>query len=177
MKIKKSSNASLAVTFSLLGFLTLLPSPSYAYGEGSCSGGEITVCGVPIPMPALTTVGNTATVHVPPALLGDSAAQNPNVTFTVECAANGDVNGSTSYRVVNLESVSCTPFPCQASTVRLCETSIPIAGGTPLGGVLHMTMPAPFAHDPFTVECLGTSGMPPLYKIANSSSVTCAKNQ
>jgi hypothetical protein len=124
-------------------------------------------------MPGITSLGNTATVHVPPQLLGDSVAKNPNLTFTAECVDSG--NDTASYRVANMQGISCNAFPCQTSSVRLCDTSIPVPGGTPLGGVVHMSMPAPFAADPFTVQCIGTEGNPPVYQITDNKSVSCAR--
>lgn len=141
--------------------------PNGALVQSTCSGGTLPVCGVPIPMPATTSVGNTAEVHVPPALLSDATK---SLTFTVQCTDNG--YGGAAYALVNVNNISCNAFPCQTSSVRLCDTSIPVDGGTPLGGLVHMTMPG--SGQAFTVQCVGKQGGPPSYQISDHSGVACS---
>lgn len=156
--------------------ILLLPAASHAFEiapngtvvQSTCNGGSLPVCGIPIPMPPTTSVGNTAEVHVPPALLGDTSKI---VSFTVSCVDNG--YGGGAYQLVNPTGISCGAFPCQASTVRICDTNIPVAGGTPQGGIVHMTMPAPFSPEAFTVQCVGSAGAAPVYQITDHSVVTC----
>ncbi len=136
-----------------------------------CSGGSVVVCGANIPIPDTSAVNTTTEVHIPPEVLGDAYSANSNLSITVRCMADG--NGGAIYRGVATERLSCMPFPCQTSNVRVCNTSVSIPGGTQLGGVLHMAMPAPFAKSAFTIECVGSEGNPPVYQITDMTSVSC----
>jgi hypothetical protein len=160
---------SLVVLFAPSLGLAYEMAPNGTIVQATCSGGVLPICGILIPMPATTSVGNTAEVHVPPDLLGDTAK---TFSFTVECVDNG--NGGAAYQAVNINNISCNVFPCQTSTVRLCDTNIQVNGGTPLGGIVRMTMPLPTAAQPFTVQCVGKEGGPPVYQISDHSAVTCA---
>lgn len=164
----------------LLGFLSLalllIPFPGYSFSiapngtivQSSCNGGTLPVCGIPIPMPATTSVDNTAEVHVPSNLLGDASK---SLSFTVTCVDNG--NGGASYQAVNMQGISCNAFPCQASTVRLCDVSIAVPAGAPLGGLVHLSIPTPNGAQPFTVQCVGKEGGTPIYQISDHSAVSC----
>jgi hypothetical protein len=93
------------------------------------------------------------------------------MSFMAQCVEDGQ--GNAVYQVSGTPNFSCNLFPCADSHVRLCETSIPIAGGAPLGGVMQFFMPPPFRPDPFTVGCIGSEGNPPVYQLTDVSAVTC----
>ena len=119
----------------------------------------------------MTPVGDVANVHVPASVLGDSYSTSADLYFTAECVASQ--YGGAVYRVTNVDKIPCNSFPCQTSNVRLCDTSISVPGGTPLGGIVHMTMPAPFSKNTFTVQCIGNLDEPPVYQITDHSGVSC----
>jgi len=156
--------------FLLATILLLLSVPAEADTSG-CRGGSTIVCGAAIPLPDMTPVGDTANVHVPPAVLGDSYSANSDLYFTAECVT--DQSGGAAYRVLGVDKISCNSFPCQTSSVRLCDTSVSVPGGTPLGGVIHVTMPPPFAKNSFTVQCAGNLDNPPVYQITDHANVVC----
>ena len=89
----------------------------------------------------------------------------------MECVS--DVNGNVSYRNVSADKIPCNLFPCKAATVSLCGAVIHVNGGTPIGGSMQVTMPAPFAQNSFTVQCTGTGNKPPVYQITEHATVTC----
>lgn len=137
----------------------------------TCPVSSISLCGASIPVPGGTTIGASVTVPVPVSALADPSSALPNLSLTAQCMDDG--NGGTAYQVTNDSSISCNLFPCQDSKVRLCETLIPVAGGMPLGGVLHFTLPPPFAPEPFTIQCVGSQGIQPMYQLTDVSAVTC----
>ena len=167
---KKLNTVSVASLVAITGTALFLASPAKA-DIGGCHGGTTIVCGATIPLPAVTPVGDTANVHIPASVLGDSYATNSNLFFTAQCIA--DQYGGAAYRVQDVDKIACSSFPCQASSVRLCDTSIPVSGGTPLGGVMHINMPAPFARSSFTVQCVGNLDNPPVYQITDHAGVSC----
>jgi len=136
-----------------------------------CEGGSITVCSATIPIPGMTPVGGKATVHVPASVLGGAYDANPNMLIDVQCV--GDIYGAVTYQPLDLDRISCDHFPCQASSVRVCDVSVPVPGGTPLGGVVQMNMPTPYVKSSFTVQCVGSAGNPPVYQVTDHSAVTC----
>jgi hypothetical protein len=135
-----------------------------------CPPSGVAICGVQIPVNDSVNIGDLTTVTVPPAALSEPSVYN-RVTFTAQCIDNG--YATPFYRIADDSDVSCNVFPCADSVVRLCETSVAIRGGTPMGSVLHLTMPAPFVNDPFTVQCVGSGGNPPVYQVIDHQSVTC----
>jgi len=153
-----------------------LAHPAMAEMSNSCHGGSTTVCGVAFALPATTPAGATATVPIPSHVLGNSFAanggslQNSDLSFTVQCVA--DVDGNVSYRNIDADKINCNLFPCPTSAVTLCGASIPV-GGTPLGGSVQVTMPAPFAQNSFTVQCVGNGDKPPVYQITEHAAVAC----
>jgi len=163
-----------SITLFLIEILSLLPLPVAAAPAG-CTGGMATICGASIPLPDISPIGNSASVHIPQTVLGDAYAANPNLSFVAECIS--DINGAPTYRTIDIDKISCAPFPCQTSTVRLCEASIPVRGGTPLGQVIHIDMPASSGKGNFTVQCVGSGGNPPVYQITDHSGVTCTTPQ
>ena len=140
----------------------------------NCQGGNASVCGISIPFPDVTAIGNSTEVHVPASVLGDSYSANSNLHFRAVCV--GDSNGGATYRVVDADQISCNAFPCPTSSVRLCDTSISVQGGTPLGGIVHMTMPLPFHQNGFTVQCLGNGDHPAAYQITDHAQVSCSRS-
>lgn len=153
----------------VMGLIMLfIPVSAAAVG---CQGGSVSVCGVSIPFPDKTPLDTSVIVHIPADVLGDSYSANSNLNFTVECL--DDRNGGASYQAVNVEKISCNAFPCQTSTVRLCDTSVSVPGGAPLGGMVHLTMPPPFSKTAFSVECIGSGDNPPVYQITDRAGVSC----
>lgn len=138
---------------------------------GVCQGGTATVCDVLIAFSDVTPIGNSTAVHIPPSVLGDSYSTNSNLYFTAACVGNG--YGGGSYNILDADKISCTAFPCPTSNVRLCNTSISIPGGTPMGGIVHVTMPPPFVENAFTVQCVGSGDRPPVYQITDHAAVSC----
>lgn len=158
-------------------FISVASPPALADINPSCHGGTTTVCGVPFALPTTTRVGDTATIPIPSYVLGTSFAansgsmSNSDFSFAVKCVS--DNNGGVSYQNVDVEKVPCNLFPCLPSTVALCGISIPVAGGTPIGGTIHMTMPVPFVQNSFTVQCTGTGDKLASYEITDSSAISC----
>jgi hypothetical protein len=155
-----------------VGGVIFLSIPAAA-GAIGCQGGAATVCGVSIPFTDATAVGDSVTVHVPASVLGDSYSANSNLHFTARC--DGNAYDGAAYRIIDADKISCNSFPCPSSSVRLCDTSIDIPGGTPLGGVVQMNMPPPFGKNSFTVQCVGSGDNPPVYQISDHANVTCAR--
>src|SRR5579864_6718721 len=62
--------------------------------------------------------------------------------------------------------------PCPAGNLVICNLQIPMPGN-PVGFKAIMTVPAPYVHDPFTVECGGSSNGSFGYIISDTSKVTC----
>lgn len=135
-----------------------------------CPPSNVSLCGRDITLNGGTAVGDIITTPVPTSLLSNPATGIPYVK--AQCVDSGDVEPV--YQITNASYISCTQFPCPDTTVRLCNTQIPVPGGTPLGGVMHVYMPKPFVNDPFTVQCIGSNAQPPFYQITDHSSVSCA---
>lgn len=134
-----------------------------------CPPSNVSLCGRDIALNGGTPVGNTISTPVPSSLLSNPAAGVPYIK--AQCVDSGDVEPV--YQITNASYISCTQFPCPDATVRLCNTQIPIPGGTPLGGVMQVYMPKPFVNDPFTVQCIGSNAQPPFYQITDHSLVSC----
>lgn len=137
-----------------------------------CPSSAVSLCGASIPLNAGASVGETLEVPLPASVLGANSTYN-HPSFKAACIANPD--GTAKYQISDVSGVSCNVFPCADTSVRLCETSVPIKGGANLGDVLHLTMPAPFNEDPFDVSCVGTLGQQPVYQVTDSSGITCTK--
>lgn len=159
------------IFFKMTAVILFFWSSSVSAEEIGCHGGSLFVCGVPIGMPDMTRIGDRALVHIPASVLGDSYAANPDLHFTVQCVG-GDQRGA-SFRALDADKISCNAFPCQKSTVRLCNASISVPGGTPIGGVVNMTMPSPFTKDGFRVQCVGNGDASPVYQLMDHSAVSC----
>lgn len=136
----------------------------------SCAPSDVTICGAPVNVPASAKVGNALKVPIPPSMLANPATSY-NMALRVRCGQGP--NATATYRVENEAEISCNQFPCQTSNVRLCNAAIEVPGGSPLGSVLTLTMPPPFAPDQFAVQCLGTMGRQPVYQIIDHAYVSC----
>ena len=133
-----------------------------------CGDGTVELCGQSVAVPGDTAIGGDVTVAVPIGnLVNGSQAAPP--TFTARC----DNPDAPAYHVTDASAVSCNAFPCAASVVSLCGAAIPVQGGAAMGQVLNLAMPAPYRPDPFSVECVGSSGAPPSYQLIEHDAVSC----
>jgi hypothetical protein len=135
-----------------------------------CEPSNVLLCQSSIPVPVETSINQATDVSVPPSLLADPS-NTTNLSFTAQCA--DDDKGTPVYRVSDSSQVSCNLFPCQAATFDLCGLSVPVKGGAAMGTAFDLTMPPPFAPDPFTVQCVGSNGRRPAYQLTDHSAVTC----
>jgi hypothetical protein len=62
--------------------------------------------------------------------------------------------------------------PCQAGSIMICNMQIPMPAN-PVGYKAVMTVPPPYVHDPFTVECLGSVNGSSGYEVSDLSKVSC----
>ncbi|MER2520029.1 MAG: hypothetical protein ABTQ34_04980 [Bdellovibrionales bacterium] len=136
----------------------------------TCPPSDVTLCGAPVNIPTSVKVGGSVKVPVPPSVLANPES-GYNLVMRARCAEGP--NATAKYRVDNAEDISCNLFPCQTSTVRLCNAAIEVPGGAPLGAVLTLTMPSPFAPEQFAVQCLGSMGLPAVYQIIDHEGVSC----
>lgn len=135
-----------------------------------CPASEITLCGAPVAVPGGTAIGNSIPVPVAVSVLADPSSYS-DLSFTAQCVDDG--SGAAVYQIADSSGISCNLFPCQNANIRLCDTDIPVNRGTPLGGILHLTMPPPFLPEPFTVQCVGSEGKAPVYQLTDVAAVSC----
>ena len=136
----------------------------------SCDPQSVPICGHDVQVAGGTRVGDSVNITIPATILSDAVYGGG--TLRAVCRDTGD--GTPTYHINDLDTVSCNNFTCPEATVRLCNTDIPVRGGAHMGERLQQTMPDPFVADPFTVSCLGSSGRPPIYQLVDVSSVSCA---
>jgi hypothetical protein len=134
----------------------------------TCPTSSVQLCGASVPVPAGSAIGERINVRVPETLVTDGGS---SMSFTAQCVAGQ--GASPVYQVTDDTNISCTHFPCPAANVRLCGRTIMVPGGTPLGEIMQMVMPLPFAPDPFAVQCIGSNGNPASYQVMDDAAVTC----
>jgi hypothetical protein len=82
MLLKFASSFGFHGWLMIAGALILLSVPNEARAV-SCQGGTTTVCGVTVPLPAMTFLGNIAIVPVPAFVFRDLYPKNLDFSFSV----------------------------------------------------------------------------------------------
>ena len=136
----------------------------------TCVPSTTNICGLPFSIPVGLPAGSSLPLTIP-----DNAVNQPThdfpLTLNATCVA-GD--GPTALYQVDTSAISCNIFRCQDAKIPLCNMDVPVSGGAKLGSIIQINMPPPYQPDPFSVQCLGTEGKAPTYKLIDHSAVSCA---
>ena len=123
----------------------------------TCPPGNITVCGVSIPVPSEMKFGETIRLPLPDNVIDQDRAPSP-VVLSLQCSGNG-------YQVDQNTVPSCNIFLCPPAKLTACGETFTVEQAAPLGAAYNT---ATEKHEHVKVECMGSIEGAPHYAVVDN---------